>query len=1044
MTIPSITNKNILPQDVDTSEESARVFNDVYRVLRAHNLAILKLSGKGEDKKGGAKTSPFKKVATAIVMLCLLFGSVVLASVPWNLEYAGNADLMDAFMRNPQFKNMAMGTITLANGATIDNTVNDVLEVNEGGEDLLLTFSSNTVTLTSTLGVVLWDFALVVPKSDQFLFDPVSAAVGSVEGTVYYDSDDDNLYVRTSAGLVDLTATSTSTFDDIYNNSAAALGVTVDVNPIIWTAPNANDKVVMSFVQADTATTKAITITNAGTGNTIDIEGQATGKDIEGTGDTWNVTGAGAATFVSGAIPTLTSTTITLSNGGTIVNTTDTEIAFSENSEDLIFDFTTDGLTVKTTSGVAAINWADTDDFTGLNNLTFDASASAINLPANGANDDLTISVSGTQDSHLVISSAGTTEDAVTISTTNGGINITNNGAAAGEDIDLSSTAASINITAAEAVEDAIVITASTALGGIDITSNADIDITTTGASGEDISITNTGGSIAISATESAVDAVVIQSTVGGVQILAAGAADTEDILITATGSSIFITATQGVENAIVLNASTAAGGIDITSMADIDITTTGESGEDISITNTGGSIAISSTESATDAVVISSTIGGVQILAAGAADTEDILLTATGSSIFLTSTQAVADAIKLNASDAAGGITIAYGTGNLGITGSGASADFTLSCDLLSINATGTSNISFANGAGEDVTIATTGAADHSLIISATGTAADAMQIITTAGGLDITVTGAAGEDMDLHATTSSVNIRADEAVDDAISLNASAGGVDVNTSGAMANQFHVSAIGTIAGNAINLASTNGGIVLNAGGAANGDLTLTVGDDWTASVTGDTLLTAGGAAGITATAGTITLTQGAAGGVLVSTNAKTKRYRYFPIGSVSATAVTVGGGGSGNLCVGLTAGVEDIGTAEGYTDVDDDEDFLRFSIPMPDTWIDTGTQADLVLAFDILEIAAEEVNIDIRIFEKGNVSPILVDTLVVANGAGRAYVPLVTNATGIGNDTDIDGDDTLLIELTSTADADDFRIYGVRLTYRVGLQATQ
>jgi hypothetical protein len=110
----------------------------------------------------------------------------------------------------------------------------------------------------------------------------------------------------------------------------------------------------------------------------------------------------------------------------------------------------------------------------------------------------------------------------------------------------------------------------------------------------------------------------------------------------------------------------------------------------------------------------------------------------------------------------------------------------------------------------------------------------------------------------------------------------------------------------------------------------------------------------------------------------------------------------------------------------------------------MPDTWIDTGTQADLVLAFDILEVAAEEVNIDIRIFEKGNVSPILVDTLVVANGAGRAYVPLVTNATGIGNDTDIDGDDTLLIELTSTADADDFRIYGVRLTYRVGLQATQ
>ena len=38
-----------------------------------------------------------------------------------------------------------------------------------------------------------------------------------------------------------------------------------------------------------------------------------------------------------------------------------------------------------------------------------------------------------------------------------------------------------------------------------------------------------------------------------------------------------------------------------------------------------------------------------------------------------------------------------------------------------------------------EDLTIAVTGATNSSLILSSTGTASDALQIITTAGGIDI-----------------------------------------------------------------------------------------------------------------------------------------------------------------------------------------------------------------------------------------------------------------------------------------------------------------
>jgi len=321
MTIPSIRNTNVLPQDVDTSEEAARTFNDVYRVLRAHNLAILKLSGKGEDKKGGAKTSPFKKVATAIVMLCLLFGSVVLASVPWNLEYAGNADLMDAFMRNPQFKNMEMDTITLANGATIDNATNNAFEFNENSEELILTFGSNALAWSSGSGIVLMDFGLVVPKSDQFLFDPVTGAVGTVEGTVFYDSDDDNLYVRTTAGWVDLTDAG-GTFAGGAISSDITFADDVDILPTTIITDTWAIKVYdtdapgyLDVLRWTNATTPTIVFGNS----TSSFALESTGVDISTAGAITNaasITVSGTGTFDRVGTSTLDATgALTLGNG---------------------------------------------------------------------------------------------------------------------------------------------------------------------------------------------------------------------------------------------------------------------------------------------------------------------------------------------------------------------------------------------------------------------------------------------------------------------------------------------------------------------------------------------------------------------------------------------------------------------------------------------------------------------------------------------------------------------------------------------------------
>ncbi len=105
-------------------------------------------------------------------------------------------------------------------------------------------------------------------------------------------------------------------------------------------------------------------------------------------------------------------------------------------------------------------------------------------------------------------------------------------------DITVDATAGSVIIDGGEAVADAVIIRATGAAGGIDITSLADIDITTTGTAGEDISLTNTGGSINLSATEAIADATTIESTAGGVDITSAA---TFDIDITATLGTVQI-----------------------------------------------------------------------------------------------------------------------------------------------------------------------------------------------------------------------------------------------------------------------------------------------------------------------------------------------------------------------------------------------------------------------------------------------------------------------------------------------------------------------
>ena len=126
------------------------------------------------------------------------------------------------------------------------------------------------------------------------------------------------------------------------------------------------------------------------------------------------------------------------------------------------------------------------------------------NITVTGSSKDLSIAVVGGGTQQLTLASAGTGANAIDVEASAGGIDIRATGAASGEDIDITATGSSINLTSTENVSDAIVLNASA--GGIDITSS--------GSAGEDIDI-STSSSINLTSTENAANALYLRANGG-------------------------------------------------------------------------------------------------------------------------------------------------------------------------------------------------------------------------------------------------------------------------------------------------------------------------------------------------------------------------------------------------------------------------------------------------------------------------------------------------------------------------------------------------
>lgn len=672
-----------------------------------------------------------------------------------------------------------------------------------------------------------------------------SASPAANKGWLYIiDSDDTTTLVfKDSAGTitnlltgggVSISSLEDLDFDDIYNQSVSSNAqITVDQEAITLTVPSAGNNRGLDIVQHDTTNNpEAVRLTNTGSGDTLQFISTG-GKDIDGSGSTWYVTSAGAGTFASLSATTFTfgATGVVLSNGETITNATDTEIKFTDAAEDFSIDFVSNELDLKSGSGVEAINFADLDNLLGLNNLTFDASASVITLPSNSTGDDLTISLTGSTDSSLVLSSTGTEADAIQITAANGGIDITNGGAVAGEDIDISSSGTSVHITGAEAIADAVTLLASA--GGIDFTSAATFDI----------DILATGGKVLITGNENAAGAVTLATTSGG-----------------------------GASETILLSNDSGTG----TDAIDIDSTL---GGIDLDATK---SITLTSVENEVDAIKINATVGGIQIYADAGIATEDIEITAATSSVIIQGGEADAAAVRLRTSNAAGGIDIDYGTGDMVITGAGVAADFTLDTDVGSLDFTGATNISVTGSTNEDLTISQLGSADASVIVSSVGTGVDAIALQSTTGGLDIDakddmiltlVSTINGDDLKLTQTGNAGTIILTAAGNetDAIKLSATAGGVDIDG----ANDVTINVASATTGDNLALVQTGAfaaGITLAAAGTGDDaiDLNASAGGidiDSVKSVTIESTENSSDAIVISTTLGGIDITNGGQAG---------------------------------------------------------------------------------------------------------------------------------------------------------------------------------
>ena len=377
-----------------------------------------------------------------------------------------------------------------------------------------------------------------------------------------------------------------------------------------------------------------------------------------------------------------------------------------------------------------------------------------------GSGADLTIAAGN----NIIMTSTGIDINAsgpLTIDSAGGASNISHTATTDGDftiAMDAAGVNASLILSSTGTASDALQITAST--GGMDITSSSVMDITSGGTmnittSGNNSNITinphGTGtlalGSLSNTAITLDAQSFSIDAFGSASNITLATDGDAEDLTIGITGatnSSLILSSTGTGADA--LQVKSTAGGMDITSANMMDITSSGVmniitsgNNSNISIEPHGtGVLQLGSSGGGNNAVNIDAKAFNIDaysnssnITLASSANGQDLTIGLTGnvdSSLILSSTGTGADALKL--STTTGGIDINSTTG------------FTLDATTISIDGTDDSNVTVTNS-GKDLTLAVAGGGTQVLSVNSAGTGTNAIDINATAGGIDIDASG-------------------------------------------------------------------------------------------------------------------------------------------------------------------------------------------------------------------------------------------------------------------------------------------------------------
>ncbi|MBI4435303.1 hypothetical protein HY630_01395, partial [Candidatus Uhrbacteria bacterium] len=541
-------------------------------------------------------------------------------------------------------------------------------------------------------------------------------------------------------------------------------------------------------------------------------------SDDNGDYSRWSVSDAGLTTFRSGTAG------ITFEGSGTgniVLNIAGVTANAGEDGDDIALEADDDVLVAAddeidlTSTGLMDINAGANLDIDVTGAYTMDSTtsfsidgtgtSSNVTLTSNGAADDLTIALAGAFNSSLILSSAGTDADAMQITTSAGGLDITVAGAAAGEDLDLLSNEG-ISLTSTKDMATAIYLHANGGTSeGIRLYADQGTGVNSILLVSDDGGLTLTSGSLAsddainltassggvdidgamqvnIASSENTADALVISSSAGGIDISATGNSATENIDITGTTAAINLTSTLEDATAIVLTASSGAGGVTIAAgTSGINVDSAGVIAFDDELVAIGSEGADGNTANGDNDLFVAADfeVDGIVDLD-GSFDFDGTTFAADASgAITLTSTLGDATAIVLDADGtASGGITMLANTGGVNVTLT-ATGPMSVDGDLMVIGGTADGNTATADGdlyVVGDLEVdsivdidgsfdfdGTTFDVDGSGLVSLTSTT-DANQgilISTTVGGIDITAVGnTLNDNLDLTGTLAAINL--------------------------------------------------------------------------------------------------------------------------------------------------------------------------------------------------------------------------------------------------------------------------------------------